>query len=117
MSDVRVGEWSGVEQRRHRRVPLRVPIRCQSGTSVVEGKGVNISSTGLLVRVEKTYPQDEEITVIFSLPDSGQEIRSKARVAHVVPDEFMGLELLDLAEAFRQRIEQYIASAPRPSAV
>lgn len=116
MSEVRVGEWwSGEEQRKHRRVPLGVSIECRSGATVVEGKAENVSVSGLLVRIPKTFSPDEQITVSFALPGTPQPIRSRARVAHVVPNTFIGLELLDLSVESRERIEKYVAIAAVPA--
>jgi hypothetical protein len=112
MSEVRVGEWSGVENRRHRRVPLQVPIECRSGAKFLLVKGENISVSGLLVRCTDPFPQDSEIAVAFTLPGSTTQISSAARVAHIVPAMFMGLELTGLSLEGRQQIERYIASIP-----
>ena len=115
MSDVRVGEWSGEEQRKHKRVPLNVPIDCQGVRDAVHGQATNISLRGLLVRCRTVFPEDEEIEVTFTLPGSRQPILSRARVAHVVPDAFMGLELLDPTPESREQIERYVAAAALPA--
>jgi PilZ domain len=111
MSEVRVGEWSGVENRRHRRVTLQVPIECRSGQQVFLAKGENISISGLLVRCSDPFPQDSEINVSFTLPGSTEAISTVARVAHFVPGVFMGLELTGLTPEARTQINQYVASA------
>ena len=111
MTDVRVGEWSGIENRKHRRVPLKASIQCRSGKSVVEALAENISINGLLVRSNKPFPQDTEISLSFTLPGSSRRIESQARVAHVVPDAFMGLELLNLTAESRAEIERFVAAA------
>ena len=110
MSEVHVGEWSGVENRKHRRVPLHVPIECRSGSKVLLAIGENISVSGLLVRCTEPFPDDIEITVAFTLPGSTSAITSQARVAHIVPGAFMGLELIGLAPDARQQLDQYVAS-------
>ena len=112
MSDVRAGEWSGIENRKHKRALLKVPIECRSGQVVLEGWAENISIEGLLVRCAEPFPQDSEIDVAFPLPGAVEPIRAAARVAHVVPDAFMGLVLLRLPDDVRARIEQYVTSAP-----
>ena len=111
MEPIRVGEWSGVEQRQHKRVLLGVFIECRSGSVTVAGKAENVSLGGMLVRAEKTFPWDEEVTVSLVLPSSAQTIQARARVAHVVPDAFMGLEFVDLSPVSRRLIEKYVALA------
>jgi PilZ domain-containing protein len=113
MSEVHVGEWSGVENRRHKRVPLRVDVECRQGQKWFEARGDNVSISGLLVRCTESFAPDTEITVSFTLPGAASRLRLQARVAHIVPGVFMGLELLKLSEENRAAIERYVeASAP-----
>ena len=111
MSDVHVGEWSGVENRKHKRVALGVPIECRQAETVVQAQAENISVRGLLVRSKEPFDEDTELTISFFLPGSDTPIRSRARVAHLVPGVFMGLELLDLKAAMQQQIERYVAAS------
>ncbi|MBI3933749.1 MAG: PilZ domain-containing protein [Acidobacteria bacterium] len=115
MSEVRVGEWSGVENRRHKRVSLQVPIECRSEQRVLLAKAENLSVSGLLVRCTQPFPQDNEIAVSFTLPGATVPVSSKARVAHIVPGVFMGLELTGLSAESLQQINQFVAAA-RPVA-
>ena len=113
MAEVRVGDWSGIENRRHKRVPLHVAIECRSNEAVINGRAENISASGLLVRCADPFPQDSELTISFQLPDGAQTIRCEARVAHMVPAVFMGLEFASLPEPTRAEIARYIdANAP-----
>ena len=111
MSEVNVGKWSGIEHRRHKRVALGVPIECRQGETVVQARAENLSVSGLLVRSKEEFEADTELMVSFLLPGSNAAIRSRARVAHLVPGAFMGLELLDLKAAMLQQIEQYVAAS------
>ena len=112
MAPVHVGEWSGQEKRKHKRVPLHVPIECRAGNTALQARAENVSISGLLIRTETPFPEDQEITIRFSLPDSAHVIQCRAHVAHVVPDTFMGVEFLDLSPEFLELIEKYIAAAP-----
>lgn len=106
------GKRTEVELRRHRRVPLGVPIECRCGPKLISGRAENISAGGLLVRAEQTFPWDEEVSVTFVLPGSTEALQVRTRVAHVVPDAFMGLEFFELSAPARERIEQYLSTAP-----
>ncbi|MBI3895925.1 MAG: PilZ domain-containing protein [Acidobacteria bacterium] len=108
---IRVREWAGAEQRRHKRILLRVPVECQSGRETIQGKAENISPNGLLIRATKTFAEDEEITLRFALPGIEQVIQCRAHVAHVVPDIFMGVEFLELSPKVIPLIEEFIAAA------
>jgi hypothetical protein len=119
MSEVRIEGWSGVEQRKHHRVALQVPIECRSQQRVLLAKAENVSISGLLVRCTEPFEQDSEITVTFTLPGSSQTVQSRARVAHIVPGVFMGLELTGMAADARQEIGRFVAehsvSQPHPT--
>ena len=115
-SPVHVGEWSGVESRQHKRVALGVPLECRSVQKVVSGRAENLSLGGLLVRVEETsFSWDEEVSVSFALPGSTEALQVRARVAHVVPDVFLGLEFLELSPPAREQIEQYVSATAAAS--
>ncbi len=108
MTEERSGGWSGPEQRRHRRVPLGVPITCSAGSTERAGTAENISVSGLLVRMQSTFPQDEQLTIVFTLPGATDPISAQVRVAHVVPDVFLGLEFSGISPDAQTSVEQYI---------
>ena len=112
MPPVHVMEWSGEEKRKHKRVPLHVPIECRAGQTTREARAENVSISGLLIRTEAPFAEDEEIAIRFSLPASTEAIHCRARVAHIVPDAFMGVEFIALPQDSLDRIEKYIAAAP-----
>jgi hypothetical protein len=72
----------------------------------------NISISGLLIRTASPFPQDQVFTVRFPIPSSEDVIECRARVAHCVPEVFMGAEFVDLAPGAAAVIEQYVAEAP-----
>ena len=111
MPPVHVGEWSGAEKRRHKRVSLHVPVECRAGGVTLEGHGENISTSGMLIRTATPFAEDEEITLRFTIPGSSDSIECRARVAHSVPDAFMGVEFVDLPENLLERIEEYATTA------
>jgi len=107
---------TNIERRRQKRVPLDILLHCQSAQTLIEGKAENISSSGILVRTEKTLSQDEEIELFFTVPGSTQGIQARGRVAHVVPGMFMGVEFVNLSPESTQQIEQYVAAQSVPEA-
>lgn len=112
MQPVQEGKWSGIEQRRHKRVHLGVPIECRAAQANIAGIAENLSTSGLLIRAETAFDEDAEITVSFALPNASSGMQCRARVAHVVPNAFMGVEFLDLPKESLALIEQYVASNP-----
>ncbi len=113
-----------MEKRKHRRVPLGVPVQCQSGRTKVEGMAENVSISGLcLVRAAKTFPENENITVSFVIPGSTKALRVpgatkaiQARVVRTGPDQFMGVRFLRLSQKSRELIQMYVAAHSDPEA-
>jgi len=108
-----VGErnWPGQEKRKHKRVALHTAVECRSDKASLACQIDNISISGLLIRTPDPFPQHEELHLRFSMP-SGRLVECRARVAHMVPDAFMGVEFVDLAPEAAAAIEEYIAAAP-----
>ena len=108
----RVESFSGPEQRKNRRVPLGASVECRAGFEVYHGKAENISVSGLLVRSEKQSAPDETLQLKFMLPSSNPSdsviVQATARVAHIVPGVFMGLEFTEIPPATQAAIEQYV---------
>ena len=102
------GGWPNIDARANRRVELKVPVECKTGVQSIAGMTENIGLRGVLVRSERTCPWDELVSISFSLPDSSEVLTLGARLAHVVPDVFMGLEFLELSPGAREKIEQYV---------
>ena len=113
-----------MEKREHRRVPLGVPVLCQSGRTKVEGMAENVSISGLcLVRAAKTFPENENITVSFVIPGSTEALRVpgatkalRARVVRAGPDQFMGVRFLKLSQKSKELMELYVAAHSDPEA-
>ena len=68
-----------MENRKQERVPLGVPVQCQSSWMEFEGTAENMSAGGLLlVRMGKTFAENEEITVTFAILGSTQTLRARS---------------------------------------
>lgn len=114
MNGYRTGEYLGPEQRRFRRVVLGTSIECRCDFEVIQARAENISISGLLVRTPSPFAEDSTLQIVFSLPGIAAGIHGEARVAHVVPGVFMGLEFTSLPAPALEAIERYIASVPLP---
>ena len=103
--------WSGQEKRKHKRVALHAAVECHSSQTSLTCQIDNVSISGLLIRTADPFPQHEELDLRFSMP-SGRVIECRARVAHTVPDAFMGVEFMDLPPESAAVIEEHIAATP-----
>jgi hypothetical protein len=109
-------KFSGPEQRKFRRVPLGASVECRAGFEVYHGKAENISVSGLLVRSENQSEPDTDLQVKFLIPGMTPSdsviVQARARVAHLVPGVFMGLEFTQIPDSTRMAIEWYVDSVP-----
>lgn len=116
MCAYRVDSFSGPDQRKHRRVPLGASVELRSGFEVYHGKAENISISGLLVRSEKQSAAETTLNVKFLIPGANPSdsviVQAEARVAHLVPGVFMGLEFTEIPDSTRMAIEWYVDSVP-----
>src|SRR5689334_19089861 len=112
MCATRNENFSGPEQRKFKRVPLGASVECRSGFEVYHGKAENISVSGLLVRSDKQSAADDTLQLKFMLPGNTPSesviVQATARVAHLVPGVFMGLEFTEIPPATQAAIEQYV---------
>jgi hypothetical protein len=112
----RMDSFSGPEQRKFRRVPLGASVECRAGFEVYHGKAENISVSGLLVRSERQSEPDTTLQVKFLIPGTNPAesviVQAQARVAHIVPGIFMGLEFTEIPDSTRMAIEWYVDTVP-----
>ena len=101
-----------MERRKYKRTPLDVLI--QSHQTIVEGKAEDVSFGGMLVKTEKTFPENEELDVFFTIPGSSQGIQARMRVARLEHGSLMGLEFLNLSPESEKAIQQYLAAQSIP---
>lgn len=116
MCAIRVDGFSGPDQRKHRRVPLGASVELRAGFEVYHGKAENISISGLLVRSEKQSASDTTLNLKFLIPGANPSdsviVQAEARVAHLVPGVFMGLEFTQIPDSTRMAIEWYVNTVP-----
>lgn len=88
--------------RKHPRVPLVTEVE-----AVSVGRTENLSAGGLLVVTRETLEPQTHVTVRFTLPPK-QRIETTGIVVHSLPQVSMGIRFLELKEADRKAIEEYV---------
>jgi DNA-binding response OmpR family regulator len=106
------------ERRRYQRVAVSVSLLCVWGPTSRErqkqakGQSINISSTGLLMRL---HPQPEMGTVIsmeFLLPDAHEILKVKGVVKRVSSGQGVGVEFVGVSQSEQRVLEAFITSQP-----
>ncbi len=102
------------ERRRYQRVVLSVPVICEwgkkRGAKRVTGKSVNISSSGILMRL---FPQPEvgsSVVVVLILPTSRQSLNLQGVVARNGAARQVAVRFARLTPAQRDLLEDYVGS-------
>lgn len=113
-----INRFLDTEKRLSSRLKIEIPvtwsINSESGRS---GITADISAGGLFLQTVNTFPAGTEITVCFTIPRTGTEIGSTARVAwenpphspvkpHLAPG--MGLQFVELDPAHELAIKSYL---------
>jgi len=98
------------------RVKARLKVRFKNAESFINEYTHNISKGGLFIRTQKPCQINDKVEVILILPETNEEIKALGEVIHIVPPEKaneqtpagMGLQLLELKDEDRAKIEEFI---------
>lgn len=104
------------ERRRYQRVAVNFSILCEwkEGRSArhVAGRSVNISSTGVLMKLTPRPEAGVAIAVEFALPRPQAKLSLKTMVARTGPGENVALRFLNLPRDQQEHLEKFIADFP-----
>ena len=102
------------ERRRYQRVLLTVPVICEwgkkRGHKRISGRSVNVSNSGMLLRV---FPQPDVGTAVgveFLLPRARQQLKLAGVVARTGSSHQAAVQFPHLTPAQRDSLEDYIGS-------
>ena len=70
-----------------------VVVHCITNRCQFEGRIENVSSSGMFVSTDQQLPNEAEIAVSFTFPDSGHSVRATGKVARITPSG-IGIEIL-----------------------
>lgn len=105
------------KRRRHTRIDLSASVSLNSDSNFYTGFTENISCGGVFVATERQAEPGTEVSLVIELPDGGEPIPARALVRWVrEPNENndvapgFGAEFLNLSEASKKRINEFIAT-------
>jgi uncharacterized protein (TIGR02266 family) len=104
--------------RRWLRLPLAVEVRVRDADDPVGGEimfdAVDISAGGAFLRSDYLLEKGDRLDVSFTLPEAKQRITARAQVVWVAKtrrtkgEAGMGIEFVDLSEAERAAITEFV---------
>lgn len=100
------------ERRRAYRVPVQAPVELTlPDTRKAEGILLDLSETGMDVLTAEPQVPTTLLKFCFQLPDGSLEIQAHGQVAWAKPNGQTGVHFLDLDEAVKVQLQQWLTSA------
>ncbi len=108
-------ESRGPDLRAFGRFKVRFSIRFRTAQEFVREHATNLSRGGIFIRSDDPPPVNSAVEVELQLPDGGAPVSSAGVVVHqVLPggkrEAGAGVQFVDASDAFRDRIDRYMAS-------
>ena len=99
------------EKRTHGRVSFHCPLGIFTPKGMLFGEAVNISMSGMMIKVNELPEQDDSIWLIFKFPSSKRVHTVKGAVMwvsspeeRVMESHFMGLRFIDLEKEIEKQL-------------
>lgn len=103
------------EHLRYQRLPLRAELIChwqvQDFEQETKGESLNLSTTGMLARLEATPAPGSLIRVRFQLPGEPQSLALTAYVVRLAASQQVGLRFVNLTREERWRLVEFSKAA------
>lgn len=96
------------ERRRFHRVGVRVRASVECGNVRLDGSTLDMSLNGLLIQSTAVLPQDSKVVVTLQLKPGLPAVHAVGRVARVIGDECMGIELKQVSQADSERMQEFL---------
>jgi response regulator RpfG family c-di-GMP phosphodiesterase len=109
--DQKVERLTRIPVRRQLRTITKIEISLEKNGRFVLGRSVNISSSGMLVEVDRMLPQDGPVRLHFYLPADPKPLQVLAEILRAEFSGSMpkyGMRFLDPTEEDRERIMRYV---------
>ena len=109
--DAKVERLTSIPVRRQLRTITKIEVSLEKDGRFLLGRSINISSTGVLLEVDRMLPQDGPVRLHFYLPADPKPLQILAEVLRAEfsgPRGKYGMRFIDLAEEDRERISRFV---------
>ncbi|MCL4523347.1 MAG: response regulator [Acidobacteria bacterium] len=96
------------ERRRFQRVNVRCKATVESSNSRVEGWTLDMSLNGMLVQTGAAFPAGTRVAVNVQLKPSTAPLRASGKVARVIGEDCMGIELARVSLEESERLQEFL---------
>ncbi len=109
--DSKVERLTRIPVRRQLRTITKIEISLEKNGRFVLGRSVNISSSGILIEVDRMLPQEGPVRLHFYLPADPKPLQVAAEILRAEFSGSMpryGMKFLETTEEDRERITRYV---------
>ena len=109
--DQKVERLTSIPVRRQLRTITKIEVSLENNGRFVLGRSMNISSTGMLIEVDRMLPQDGPVRLHFYLPADPRPLQIAAEVLRAEFSGSMskyGMRFVEPTEDDRERIARYV---------
>jgi response regulator RpfG family c-di-GMP phosphodiesterase len=109
--DQKVERLTRIPVRRQLRTITKIEISLEKNGRFVLGRSINISSTGMLIEVDRMLPQDGPVRLHFYLPADPRPVQIAAEVLRAEFSGSMpkyGMRFVEPSEEDRERITRFV---------
>jgi len=107
------------DRRRYQRVPISIPTLCEwgqkRGVKRIAGRSINLSSTGLLMKLAPAPEAGVAVSVELLLPGRQKSLVLKGMVTRSGPGDHVAVRFVYLAKEQQERIENFVSGHPGSS--
>jgi Response regulator containing a CheY-like receiver domain and a GGDEF domain len=109
--DDKVERLTSIPVRRQLRTITKIEVSLEKNGRFVLGRSINISSTGMLIEVDRVLPGEENVRLHFFLPGDSKPLQIEAEILRAEFSGTMakyGLTFVNLNAEERERIEHFV---------
>lgn len=96
------------ERRRFQRVHVRCKVTVHSQGAKAEGTTLDMSLNGLLVQASRAFPMGSAVDVSLIVSTSASPVNASGRVARVIGEDCMGIQLDKMSAADSERLQDFL---------
>jgi CheY-like chemotaxis protein len=95
-------------RRRTRRVALQSSVKLNSGGDVLEGRTIDVSLCGLLIKASRSLARGTPVRIILELAPKMKPVFAAGLVVRVLDGNVMGIQLHPLSVAESERLQEFL---------
>jgi uncharacterized protein (TIGR02266 family) len=99
-----------MEKRRHKRIPLELPVVIRSGGRLIPATVINLSTGGMYLKTDTNIEKNSAVEVTFDLDEENRDISLSGVVARVDknPENCIGVQFGNFFSSSHKALREYL---------